>query len=352
MTLNMLRTSRKDPTKSAYEELEGKFDYNKMPLAPPGTKALIYEAAARRAAWAPHAVDGWYLGPAMKHYRCGKYYIPHTRATRIASSVKLFPTHCKMPTISEEDETLIAAQELVNELADGDKKLNCEQKLKYAKVLKQLTNILKRRPPQRVVPGAPQRVDVPPTPNSSPQRVGTPSSSNDTTAPRNTKSIKQIHQRRTRNNTPMETIPEEDDEGSDWYNNKRPPRNKKKNTKTKPIVNPTNTSNNNAPVFQEISTSEDKNNDNIPIITQEENDIIRKVPRGLGFPMEIPVPRPAPRRSPRINLPNYQRANAAIFTYQEALYEFLAHAMEAPKIFTPHTLEAATISVPKENIDL
>merc|ERR1711884_396457 len=53
MTLNMLRTSRKDPTKSAYEELEGKFDYNKTPLAPPGTKALIYEAAARRAAWAP-----------------------------------------------------------------------------------------------------------------------------------------------------------------------------------------------------------------------------------------------------------------------------------------------------------
>ena len=58
MTLNMLRTSRSDPSKSAYEVLEGKFDYNKTPLAPPGTKALIYEAAARRAAWALHAVDG------------------------------------------------------------------------------------------------------------------------------------------------------------------------------------------------------------------------------------------------------------------------------------------------------
>ncbi|KAL7523320.1 hypothetical protein ACHAXR_000123, partial [Thalassiosira sp. AJA248-18] len=52
MTLNMLRTSRCDPSKSAYEVLEGKFDYNKTPLAPPGTKALIYEAAARRASWA------------------------------------------------------------------------------------------------------------------------------------------------------------------------------------------------------------------------------------------------------------------------------------------------------------
>ena len=35
MTLNMLRTSRNDPTKSAYEELEGRFDYNKTPIAPP-----------------------------------------------------------------------------------------------------------------------------------------------------------------------------------------------------------------------------------------------------------------------------------------------------------------------------
>ena len=49
MTLNMLRTSRTDPSKSAYEILEGAFDFNKTPLAPPGTKALIYEAITRRA---------------------------------------------------------------------------------------------------------------------------------------------------------------------------------------------------------------------------------------------------------------------------------------------------------------
>ena len=47
MTLNMLRTSRSDPSKSAYEVLEGKFDYNKTPLAPPGTKALIYKGKSR-----------------------------------------------------------------------------------------------------------------------------------------------------------------------------------------------------------------------------------------------------------------------------------------------------------------
>ena len=69
VTLNLLQTSCADPKESAYEDLNGKFDYNKTPLAPPWTEALIFEATARRAAWGPHAVDGWYLEPAMKHYR-------------------------------------------------------------------------------------------------------------------------------------------------------------------------------------------------------------------------------------------------------------------------------------------
>ena len=113
MTLNMLCTSRTNPSKPAYKILEGKFNYNKTPLAPPGIKALIYEAAARHASWAPHAVDGWYLGPAMKYYRCGHYFVTHTRATRIANTVKLYPTRSNMPTISEEDKTALAAEELV-----------------------------------------------------------------------------------------------------------------------------------------------------------------------------------------------------------------------------------------------
>ena len=43
MTLNMLRTSRLNQTKTAYEELEGAFDFNKTPLAPLGTKALLFD---------------------------------------------------------------------------------------------------------------------------------------------------------------------------------------------------------------------------------------------------------------------------------------------------------------------
>jgi hypothetical protein len=42
-TLNMMRASRKYPTKSAYEVLYGPYDWNRYPLAPLGCKAVVYE---------------------------------------------------------------------------------------------------------------------------------------------------------------------------------------------------------------------------------------------------------------------------------------------------------------------
>jgi len=68
MTLNFMRTSRLDPNKTSYEELEGAFDFNKTPLAPLGTKALLLEDPDARASWAPHGTDAFYVGPAMRHY--------------------------------------------------------------------------------------------------------------------------------------------------------------------------------------------------------------------------------------------------------------------------------------------
>ena len=53
-TLNMLCTSHRDPTLSAYKDLDGPFDFNKTPLAPLGTKALIYEDPTVRNSFAPH----------------------------------------------------------------------------------------------------------------------------------------------------------------------------------------------------------------------------------------------------------------------------------------------------------
>jgi hypothetical protein len=58
MTLNLLRTSRINPRLPAWSQVHGIFDFNRTPLAPPGTRVLGHEKPSLRGTWSPHAVDG------------------------------------------------------------------------------------------------------------------------------------------------------------------------------------------------------------------------------------------------------------------------------------------------------
>ncbi len=61
-TLNMLRVSRVNPKLSAYAVLEGQFHFNKTPLAPVGTKALVFLDPTKGHTWQSHTIDAWYVG--------------------------------------------------------------------------------------------------------------------------------------------------------------------------------------------------------------------------------------------------------------------------------------------------
>ncbi|KAL7503780.1 hypothetical protein ACHAXN_002039 [Cyclotella atomus] len=52
-SLNIFRASRIDPSKSAYQVLEGIHDFNHHPWAPPGCRAAIHEPANNRTLWGP-----------------------------------------------------------------------------------------------------------------------------------------------------------------------------------------------------------------------------------------------------------------------------------------------------------
>ena len=43
LTLNLLQMSQINNSLSAYAQLHGMYDYNKTPIAPPGTRAIIFE---------------------------------------------------------------------------------------------------------------------------------------------------------------------------------------------------------------------------------------------------------------------------------------------------------------------
>jgi hypothetical protein len=66
-------------------------------MAPPGTKAIIYEDSDTCASWAPHGLDAWLLNPSKDHYRCHLYYVPKTSGYCVSGSANLFPQHCIEP---------------------------------------------------------------------------------------------------------------------------------------------------------------------------------------------------------------------------------------------------------------
>jgi hypothetical protein len=125
LTLNLLRSSRVNPKLSAYAYLNGNFDFNKTPLAPPGTKVLVHLKPDQRASWAYHGEEGWYVGPSMEHYRCVKCYLPSTAIERDVDTLQFFPNKIPFPNILTEDYLKQAASDILTVLQNPPSNLPC-----------------------------------------------------------------------------------------------------------------------------------------------------------------------------------------------------------------------------------
>jgi hypothetical protein len=146
ITLNMLRTSRINPKLSAATHIFGQYDFNRAPMAPPGTRIISHETPSTRQTWAPHGQDGWYIGPALEHYRCYTVYITKTRGDRIEETVDFFPEKFTLPFPSAQDLAIQAAADLTHALLHPQPagpffKVGDEKTL----ALKRLANIFRRR---------------------------------------------------------------------------------------------------------------------------------------------------------------------------------------------------------------
>jgi hypothetical protein len=116
LTLEILSQSRINPRMSAYAQLNGHFDFNRTPLAPPGTRVIAHDKPDQGASWDSHGVDGYYVGPVLDHYRCYQVHITKTKGTRIFDAVDFFPSKTAMTHTSSKDLASIAALELSNAL--------------------------------------------------------------------------------------------------------------------------------------------------------------------------------------------------------------------------------------------
>jgi hypothetical protein len=116
LTLNMLRTSRIKIY--AATRLDGQYEYNRAPMAPPCIRIIAHETPNRRQTWAPHGKDGWYIGPALEHYRCYRVYTNRTRSERLVETVELPPTEVKVTFPSSKDLAAEAAKKLTYALTN------------------------------------------------------------------------------------------------------------------------------------------------------------------------------------------------------------------------------------------
>jgi hypothetical protein len=47
----------------------------------------VHDKPSNRTSWSPHALDGWYIGPALDSYRCYTVWLWDSRAERIADTI-------------------------------------------------------------------------------------------------------------------------------------------------------------------------------------------------------------------------------------------------------------------------
>ena len=82
-------------------------------MVPPGSMILVHQKPALRGTWAAHAVNAWYLGPALHHYRFYHIYISETCGEHIADTVVWFPTKGRTPMSLSTDLAIVVVCDLI-----------------------------------------------------------------------------------------------------------------------------------------------------------------------------------------------------------------------------------------------
>jgi hypothetical protein len=114
LTLNILQGSRFNPQLSAHAQVMGDYHYKHHPIAPPGMQVMVHEKPSQRKSWAPHAKEGWYVGPAMEHFRCYHAWMKDTKHLRTTDTVTFLPTQTPQPIPTDAELVKAAINDITN----------------------------------------------------------------------------------------------------------------------------------------------------------------------------------------------------------------------------------------------
>ena len=117
LTLNLLRSCRYDKTISAWEGLNGYFKFDATPLGPLGSRVITHAKPQLRKSWDYRGQDGFYVGPALTHYRCYAVLKKDSQAVIISDTVRFRHHRLAFPNLMAEDKIIHALQALTGTLA-------------------------------------------------------------------------------------------------------------------------------------------------------------------------------------------------------------------------------------------
>jgi hypothetical protein len=206
LTLNLLRPSN-NPSRSAWDSLFGPYNFDATPMGPAGCRVLIHTKATIRRSWENRCHDGFYLGPALQHYRCYRVLNAHSGAVTISDAIKFRHHYLPSPELTPEDKLLHAVQAINSTIARSTSTSNDEQ-LAAIEALREILHSYNRKQPTQLhpLPGVPLPGVPPPTPH---QRPGVPTIT-PTPAPTPTQPAEWSvvpHRHRTRPPTPAPSEP-------------------------------------------------------------------------------------------------------------------------------------------------
>ena len=118
LSLNLLRQSTIAPLLSAWEAFNGPFNFDATLLSPIGCRVLIHNKLSTRASWAFRARDGFYVGPALLHYRCFQVVDTTTKSTIIYNTIEFRHNYLTQPAINHANQITHALHFLYSALKE------------------------------------------------------------------------------------------------------------------------------------------------------------------------------------------------------------------------------------------
>ena len=103
ITMNILHNSRVNPDLSAYAYLYGPYNFNKSPMATPGTCVIVHNKPGNFKSWIHNSIPGWYIGPLLYHCRCKQFFMPATGIIWITDTLQYIPKAIVPPKTTTED---------------------------------------------------------------------------------------------------------------------------------------------------------------------------------------------------------------------------------------------------------